>query len=101
MVKVEYEFQGQSGSLELKSVTGYINEKELIDSLETSDIQEAILEEVLSLIAPGVDPLPEMDACERGGERNVVSSSSEAKRLGFNKLKATIDGNEITILART
>ena len=101
MIKVEYEYQKQTGTLDLPKVSDYEGKQELIDSLDISNLEYAIIEEVLSVIAPDVDPTPKMYACERGGERNVISPSSEAARLGFTKLEATIDGNEIIILART
>ena len=98
MIKVEYEYQNQAGTLCLQKVSDYEGKQELIDSLNTSNIKYAIIEEVLSVIAPDVDPTPKMYACERGGERNVVSPSSEAVRLGFTKLEAAIYGNEIIVL---
>jgi hypothetical protein len=99
MIKVRYEFKGQQGELELHSLTNYQGKKEILDSIGTSVFEHTIIEDTLKQLAPDVAPTPEMYACERGGERNVISPSSEANRFGFSMLVAQIHDEIISIVA--
>ena len=74
------------------------SKNDILSSIETSDIEFTIIEDALKILKPDVDTTPIMYACERGGERNVISSKSEAERLGFSKLIAKIDDSEIVII---
>lgn len=97
MIKLEYVLEQISGELELKGLSNYESKTDVLDSIGTSEIEYSIIEEVLKVLKPEVDTTPVMYACERGGERNVISPESEAKRLGFSSLIANIDDSRIVI----
>lgn len=97
MIKLEYVLEESSGELELQKLSNYDSKDEVLASLETTDLEYTIIEDVLKILKPDVDTTPKMYACERGGERNVISPKSEAERLGFSKLIAKIDDSQIVI----
>jgi len=98
MIELKYEYQEKVGTLKLAELSGYSGKTDILGSIETSDLQYSIIEHALVHLSPEVDSMPVMYACERGGERNLISPSSEASRLGFTKLEAVIDSNKISIL---
>ncbi|MBH0030280.1 hypothetical protein I6F10_05050 [Pseudoalteromonas sp. SWYJZ98] len=98
MIEIKYEFKNKVGSLKLHKITDFSNKEEVLDSLGSSSLEEAIFEEVLSILDPDVDTIQPMHCNDRGAKRESLTLPSEAERLGFSKLVATIDGNEIFIL---
>jgi hypothetical protein len=97
MIKLEYVLEGNSGELELQGLSNYESKNDILSSIETSDIEFTIIEDALKILKPDLDTAPLMYACERGGERNVISPKSEANRLGLSKLIAKIDDSKIVI----
>ena len=97
MIKLQYVFEGNSGELVLKSLSNYGSKNDVLESIETSDVEYAIIEDSLKTLKPDVDPTPQMYAQSRGGERHFISPKSEAIRLGFSTLIANIDNFEIVI----
>ncbi len=97
MINLEYVLEQDSGELELKGLSNYESKIEILESIGTNEIQYSIIEEVLKVLKPEVDTTPVIFACEKGGERNVISPESEANRLGFSSLIAKIDDSRIVI----
>ncbi len=98
MIKLNYVFGNESGVLELQGLSSYTKE-EILPSLGTSELQFTIIENALKVLNPSINPISLLSACERGGMRNTIQPESEAKRLGFSKLVADIEGTEIVICA--
>ncbi|MGI2217102.1 hypothetical protein ACRN94_08960 [Shewanella baltica] len=68
MIELKYEYQDKVGSLILYEIVGYRGMQDLLNSLETSDIQFSIIEQALLVLNPEIDSSHEIYACERGGE---------------------------------
>jgi len=97
MIKLEYILEQGSGELKLEGLSNYKSKTDVLESIGTNEIKYSIIEEILKELKPEIDTTPVIYACERGGERNVISPQSEANRLGFSSLIANIDGSKIVI----
>ena len=97
MIKLDYVLEEKSGEVELSGLSNFESKADILISIETSEIEYSIIDEALKVLKPDVDTTPVMYACERGGERNLISPESEAKRLGFSSLIAIINGSRIVI----
>tara|TARA_B100001971_G_C18255072_1_gene581404 strand:- start:2635 stop:2934 length:300 start_codon:yes stop_codon:yes gene_type:complete len=97
MLKVEYIHEDNFGELELENLSGYSSKDEIESSINSSDIEYTLVEDLAKLLASDIDTTPQVYACERGGERNLISPESEARRFGFTKIIATIGNHTINI----
>jgi hypothetical protein len=92
MVKVEYALDNNEGVMMLDSIGGYNSKKDILNSVNTSELMFSVIDDVLSKLKPNMDLTPDIPACSRDGDkRNIVTPESEAHRLGFSKLTLTIN----------
>ena len=73
MLKVEYIHEDNFGELELENLSGYSSKDEIESSINSSDIEYTLVEDLAKLLASDIDTTPQVYACERGGERNLIS----------------------------
>jgi hypothetical protein len=99
MIKIDYIFNDNLGEIELGLLTGFGSKEYILESIGTSTLEDIIIEDVLQILNPDIDPTPIMVARVRGGDRGEpISPKSEAERLGFSKLVATIDDSKVIII---
>ncbi|WP_318517441.1 hypothetical protein [Photobacterium leiognathi] len=99
MIKIDYIFNDKCGEIELGSLTGFESKDDILDSIGIPTLEYIIIEDVLQILNPDIDPAPVMSTKERGGYRGEpISPKSEAERLGFSKLAATIDEFKVIII---
>ncbi|MGF1688388.1 hypothetical protein L4C36_17120 [Photobacterium japonica] len=99
MIKVNYVFKGKLGEIELGHLTSFESKEDVLESVGTSTLEHIITEDVLKILNSEIDPTPVLVARERGGDRGEpISPQSEAERLGFSKLVATIDDSKVVII---
>ncbi|MDA3140380.1 hypothetical protein [Vibrio metschnikovii] len=99
MIKVEYILDGQEGELDLAGLTSFSSKEEVVESWgKSTTLEYYLVEDTLATLKPEVDAFPILHACERGGERNVISPESQAKKFGFTKLVGCFEGDKIIIV---
>jgi hypothetical protein len=98
MIKVEYVLDGTKGELELVGLTSFESKEDILEVWGKSSVLEDVLvEDVMGHLKPEVDATADMYACERGGERNLVTAKSQAEKFGFSHFSVELDGNNLVI----
>ncbi|MEA5245057.1 hypothetical protein [Vibrio parahaemolyticus] len=98
MIKVEYILDEQEGELDLAGLTSFSSKEEVVESWgKSTALAHYLVEDTLAILKPEVDSFPMLYACERGGERNVISPESQAREFGFTKFIAKLDNQTLTI----
>lgn len=99
MIKINYIFNDNLGEIELGLLTNFKSKEDILESVGTSPLEYIIIEDVLQILNPNIDPIPIMAASIRGEYRGEpISPKKEAERLGFSKLVATIDDSKVIII---
>ena len=100
MIKIDYIFNGDLGELELGYLTDFKSKDDILESVDKSMLEYIIVEDVLQILNPVINHIPVMVARKRGEYRGKpISPQSEAERLGFSKLVATIDESIVVIIS--
>lgn len=98
MIKVKYVLDGTKGELELTKLTSFESKEDILEIWGKSTVlDEVLVEDVMGQLKPEVNTEEDIDACERGGERNLITAESQAKKFGFSRLSVELDGNKLEI----